>query len=201
MGGNLFVPSDLERSDSVSSLGGDGSLTGKLLEDLGGTGKSVTRFTDGDVFCKAWGCVVDEGRRSKGKGRPGSVKSRIDRKRIGHTDDELLDSELLHRVDSGSLLGLIDSQSVVLNSKNSLSQSLSHPIVSDCILISSSIFVAPFLARLNAPFPYLLVLQNFLSHSRSSIVMFSRRGMGRKKSGLGSNLTYHFGGSTVASVS
>lgn len=52
MGGNLFVPSDLERSDGVSSLGGDGSLTGELLKDLGGTGKSVTRFTDGDVF---WG--------------------------------------------------------------------------------------------------------------------------------------------------
>lgn len=69
VGGNLFVPSDLERSDGVSSLGGDGSLTGELLKDLGGTGKSVTRFTDGDV------------------------------------DDELLDSELLHRVDSGSLLG------------------------------------------------------------------------------------------------
>lgn len=53
MGSNLFVPSDLERSDSVSSLGGDGGLTGKLLEDLGGTGKSVTRFTDGDVFWRA----------------------------------------------------------------------------------------------------------------------------------------------------
>lgn len=53
MGGNLFVPSDLERSDSVSGLRGDGGLTGKLLEDLGGTGKSVTRFTDGDVFWRA----------------------------------------------------------------------------------------------------------------------------------------------------
>lgn len=107
VGGNLLVPSDLERSDSVSSLGGDGGLTGKLFEDLGGTGKSVTRFTDGDV------------------------------------DDELLDSELLHRVDSGSLLGLIDSQSIVLNS-NILSQS--HLILCDRILIPSNIFVIPVLA-------------------------------------------------------
>lgn len=75
MGGNLFVPSDLERSDSVSSLGGDGSLTGKLLEDLGGTGKSVTRFTDGDVFWRMW-VVGEEGGRSgtEKKGR-GSVTS------------------------------------------------------------------------------------------------------------------------------
>lgn len=67
MGGNLFVPSDLERSDSVSSLGGDGSLTGKLLEDLGGTGKSVTRFTDGDVFCRAGGALWMRGEEVKGR--------------------------------------------------------------------------------------------------------------------------------------
>lgn len=159
MGGNLFVPSDLERSDSVSSLGGDGSLTGKLLEDLGGTGKSVTRFTDGDVFCRAGGCVVDEGRRSKGEGRPGSVKSRrIDRKkRIGHTDDELLDSELLHRVDSGSLLGLIDSQSVVLNSR--------IPCPSRCPIPSYPIVSWSLPAFLSLPFSPDLTLHS-LVHSR-----------------------------------
>lgn len=159
MGGNLFVPSDLERSDSVSSLGGDGSLTGKLLEDLGGTGKSVTRFTDGDVFCRAGGCVVDEGRRSKGEGRPGSVKSRrIDRKkRIGHTDDELFDSELLHRVDSGSLLGLIDSQSVVLNSR--------IPCPSRCPIPSYPIVSWSLPAFLSLPFSPDLTLHS-LVHSR-----------------------------------
>jgi len=47
--GNLFVTTDTERSDGVSGLAVNWSLTGQLLEHLGGTGKSVTRFTDTDV--------------------------------------------------------------------------------------------------------------------------------------------------------
>lgn len=47
--GNLFVSSDTEGSDGVSSLGLDWSLTGQLFQNLGGSGQSVTGFTDGDV--------------------------------------------------------------------------------------------------------------------------------------------------------
>ena len=46
---NLFVSSDAKGSDSVSGLGVDGGLTGKLLQHLSSTGKSVTRLTDTDV--------------------------------------------------------------------------------------------------------------------------------------------------------
>lgn len=67
--GDLFVTSDTEGSDGVtglalrdsvrwnciamfenrSKLTVDGGLTRKLLQHLGGTGKSVTRLSDGDV--------------------------------------------------------------------------------------------------------------------------------------------------------
>ena len=66
--GDLLVSSDREGSDGVSGLGGDGGLTGKLLEDLGGSGKSVTGFTDGDV---CWGrsrCSEVRGDVAKGRG-------------------------------------------------------------------------------------------------------------------------------------
>lgn len=46
---NLFVTSDTEGTDSVAGLAVDGGLTRKLLEHLGGTGKSVTRLADGNV--------------------------------------------------------------------------------------------------------------------------------------------------------
>ena len=46
---DLFVPSDTESTDSVAGLGVDGSLTGKLLEHLGGTSETITRLADGDV--------------------------------------------------------------------------------------------------------------------------------------------------------
>ena len=46
---DLLVTTDTESTDGVASLGGDGSLTSELLEDLCGTSESVTRFTDGDV--------------------------------------------------------------------------------------------------------------------------------------------------------
>jgi hypothetical protein len=46
---NLFVTTDTEGTDGVTGLAVDGSLTRQLLEHLGGTSKSVTRFTDGDV--------------------------------------------------------------------------------------------------------------------------------------------------------
>lgn len=47
--GNLFVTTDTEGSDGVAGLAVDWGLTRQLLEHLGGTGKSVTRFTDTDV--------------------------------------------------------------------------------------------------------------------------------------------------------
>lgn len=47
--GNLFVSSDTEGSNGVSSLGVDWSLTRQLFQDLGSSGQSVTRFTDRDV--------------------------------------------------------------------------------------------------------------------------------------------------------
>lgn len=46
---NLFVSSDTESSDGVSGLGLDWGLTGQLLQDLGGSGQSVTGLTDTDV--------------------------------------------------------------------------------------------------------------------------------------------------------
>lgn len=70
MDSNLFVTSDTEGTDGVAGLACgkirseknriasvrdarkltvDGGLTRKLLEHLGGTGKSVTRLSDGDV--------------------------------------------------------------------------------------------------------------------------------------------------------
>lgn len=46
---NLFVSSDTESSDSVSSFGVDWSLTRQLFQDLGSSGQSVTGLTDRDV--------------------------------------------------------------------------------------------------------------------------------------------------------
>jgi len=46
---NLFVTSDTESSDGVTGLAVDGGLTRKLLKNLGGSSKSVTRLSDGDV--------------------------------------------------------------------------------------------------------------------------------------------------------
>jgi hypothetical protein len=47
--GDLLVTADTEGTDSVAGLGVDGGLTRQLLENLGGTSKSVTRLTDRDV--------------------------------------------------------------------------------------------------------------------------------------------------------
>lgn len=47
--GNLFVSSNGERSDGVSSLGVDGGLTRKLLEHLGGSSESITGLTNTNV--------------------------------------------------------------------------------------------------------------------------------------------------------
>jgi len=46
---DLLVTADTESTDSVAGLGVDGGLTRQLLENLGGTSKSVTRLTDRDV--------------------------------------------------------------------------------------------------------------------------------------------------------
>lgn len=46
---NLFVTSDTEASESVSSLGSDWRLTSELFQYLGSSGESVSRFTNGDV--------------------------------------------------------------------------------------------------------------------------------------------------------
>jgi hypothetical protein len=47
--GDLFVTTDTEGTDSVTSLGVDGSLTSELFKHLGGTSESVTRFTNANV--------------------------------------------------------------------------------------------------------------------------------------------------------
>ena len=47
--GNLFVPADTEGTDGVAGLGSNGGLTSELLENLGGTSKTVTRLSDRDV--------------------------------------------------------------------------------------------------------------------------------------------------------
>lgn len=46
---DLFVSSDTEGSDGVSGLGVDWGLTRQLFKNLGGSGQSVTGFTDTDV--------------------------------------------------------------------------------------------------------------------------------------------------------
>lgn len=46
---DLFVSSNTEGSNGESSLGLDRGLTGKLLQDLGCSGQSVTGLTNGDV--------------------------------------------------------------------------------------------------------------------------------------------------------
>ena len=48
--GNLLVTTDAELADGVPRLGGDGGLTGELLENLGRPRQTITRFTDGDVY-------------------------------------------------------------------------------------------------------------------------------------------------------
>lgn len=48
--GDLLVTTDGEGSDGVAGFGGDGGLTGQLLEDLGGSGETITRFTNTDVW-------------------------------------------------------------------------------------------------------------------------------------------------------
>ena len=53
MDGDLFVTTDTEGSDGVTSLGGNGGLTGELFENLGCSGETITRFNDGDVYRKA----------------------------------------------------------------------------------------------------------------------------------------------------
>lgn len=47
--GNLFVSSDTERSDGISSLGLNWGLTRQLLKHLGSSGQSVSRLTGTDV--------------------------------------------------------------------------------------------------------------------------------------------------------
>ena len=47
--GDLFVTTDTECSDGVSSFRCDGCLAGELFQYLGGSGQPVTRFPDGDV--------------------------------------------------------------------------------------------------------------------------------------------------------
>lgn len=49
MDGDLLVTSDRERSDGVACFRGDGCLTSELLEHLGGSGETITGFTDRDV--------------------------------------------------------------------------------------------------------------------------------------------------------
>ena len=50
--GNLLVTTDTERADGVTGLGGNGGLTGELLQNLGGTGETITGLADGDVCAR-----------------------------------------------------------------------------------------------------------------------------------------------------
>ena len=47
--GDLFVPTDAERSDGVAGLGEDGRLARQLLQHLGGTGQTITGLANADV--------------------------------------------------------------------------------------------------------------------------------------------------------
>ena len=49
VGGDLFVTADTEGANSDAGTGEDGALVAELLEDLGGTGQTITRFTSGAV--------------------------------------------------------------------------------------------------------------------------------------------------------
>jgi len=49
VGGDLFVTADTEGTDGDASAGEDGALVAELLEDLGGTSQTITRFTSGAV--------------------------------------------------------------------------------------------------------------------------------------------------------
>jgi len=40
----FFVTTDSEGADCVAGFGGDGSLTGELFEDFGGSGEAITGF-------------------------------------------------------------------------------------------------------------------------------------------------------------
>lgn len=51
MYGNLFVTADGEGSDGVAGFRGDGCLAGELFQDFGGSCKTISGFTNGDV-CK-----------------------------------------------------------------------------------------------------------------------------------------------------
>lgn len=50
--GDLFVATDAERTHGVTRLGGDGGLTGELLEHLGSPCQAIARLADADVFEK-----------------------------------------------------------------------------------------------------------------------------------------------------
>ncbi|PPQ69592.1 hypothetical protein CVT25_000966 [Psilocybe cyanescens] len=47
--GDLLVTTDAKGADGVAGFRGHGRLAGKLLENLGGTGETISRFTNGDV--------------------------------------------------------------------------------------------------------------------------------------------------------
>ena len=81
MNRNLFVSSDAEGSNSVPSLGCHGRLTRELLEHFGGTSESITRFANRDIWSIA--------------AQPLCESLEIP----GITDNELLNPELLHRID------------------------------------------------------------------------------------------------------
>lgn len=50
--GDLLVTTDREGADGVAGLGGHWGLTSELLKNLGGTSETVTRLSDGDVYCQ-----------------------------------------------------------------------------------------------------------------------------------------------------
>lgn len=58
MNSDLLVTTDRERSNGVSSFGSNWGLTGELLQNLGGSGKSITGLSDGDVCERVKGRVL-----------------------------------------------------------------------------------------------------------------------------------------------
>ncbi len=49
MNSDLLVTTNREGSNGVSGFGSDWGLTGELLQNLGGSGESITGLSDGDV--------------------------------------------------------------------------------------------------------------------------------------------------------
>ena len=77
--GDLLIATDTELADSIAGLGRHGCLTGQLLEDFGSSCQTVTRLSDGYIYCHG----------GHGKSATGMTR---------RTDDELVDTKITHCV-------------------------------------------------------------------------------------------------------